>query len=128
MWATRARRSAAATGPRVNRKRLPGLLSAGVPAAAGAAVGGAFSPEHLIDAVGPDREIEIVAVGEGVAVRVLVRRAAREVRHADVGAEGAAAVGRSTVPCVPTGLALLPIVLPDDPEVIRGGRMRCDRG
>src|SRR6267142_2482925 len=79
------------SGPRpVDRAAL---LPARVPAATGAAVAGAFTPDHVVPAVGRHRRFEIIAVRQQVTIGRLVRGAGGQIGQPHIGAPGGPAVG-----------------------------------
>src|SRR5215831_8829185 len=96
--------------------RVPGVAAA----VDGRAVG--LAPDGVGDPGGADGDPEVVAVGEGIPGRALIRRAGGAVREPDLAGPACPAVGGCGVPGAERAGA---VVLPGQPEVT-GGRAGGD--
>src|SRR6185369_318184 len=77
------------------------LVAPRVPSPAGSGVADPLAPDEVVQPVAVHRQLEVVAVGEAVAGRGLVRRAAGEVREPHRRAPRVAVVRGPPVPGVP---------------------------
>src|SRR5215467_1016844 len=100
-------------------RRGPGSGSVGVPGVAAAVDGGAvgLAPDGVGDSGRADSDAEVVAVGEGVPGRALVRRAGGAVGELHLAGPVGSAVGGCGVPGVERAGT---VVLPGQPEVTAG--------
>src|SRR5256886_10752327 len=91
--------------------------------------------DQVVRARRVDREAEVVAVRERISSRGLVRSSAAEIREADTGAPGAAAVRAAGEPRIPATepaavpTLRVPVVLPGETEIARRRPVRnCGEG